>query len=282
MKNLLVIGVFVLGSVQAHAGYALVPLSKSSLRSKGCEDITQKFCRDKQNNCVGVYVATEKASQKCKSITPNNIELVCGIKTAHLFDTSKSCVLEEAPKPISPKSVETLTQNDVNKIYLYTDLHKEICSKICGVRYDGIDVRNFIQTSSKPGLLCIDDSVDEKNGMKLSEDEIRMNCTEKHRANDSWCVTYDRVFNHVSYGAFLQCMGKISSFAKKEDLACKVDSDCTEVEIDCCLVKPVNKLSAPKYSQDLGEKCAGVRCATSPPIGCIENQCAFTKKPWGE
>lgn len=192
--------------------FAQVSLSPSNMKSQGCNDITQKACRNNKTNiCEGVYVANPTATQVCKDYTSVNIENVCGTKDAKIFKTHKECVLSETKVPKKqPKSLSDIKQSDIEQIYTFTKLHKNLCNDVCGARYDKIDVRQFHQTNRKSGVVCLDDSIDDiKNGVKFSDDAMRYSCLETHAGVFKWCINYNKSLNNVDFGAFLQCAGRI-------------------------------------------------------------------------
>lgn len=184
------------------------PLSESSMRSYGCKDIIGRTCKSsKTGYCEAVYVATEKATEECKARTVDNIEKVCGSRNAKIFATSKECIGTQAE---GPPTIRDLKQKDIDRIYLYSKLHGDLCREVCGPRYDATDVRNFRQTGRKPGLACVDSSTEaKKNGTLLLGDRNRAECSEIHRGVYDWCVGYGKNWNGIDFGPFLQCLGKI-------------------------------------------------------------------------
>lgn len=193
--------------------FGQVPLSKSSLRSQGCDEITQKFCVEPSTNkCLGVYVALSTASEKCKNATPGNIQSVCGSPDAKIFETGKECMMSQAniTQDKAIKNIKDIKQSNIEQVYSYTGLHKNLCKELCGSRYDKNDIRNFNQTGGKPGLLCSDESMEaSKNGMKYTDDPTRKSCLETHAGNYTWCINYNKSFNGVDFGAFVACAARI-------------------------------------------------------------------------
>lgn len=181
----------------------------STMRSNGCGDLTRKICKSKHTGvCEAVYVASENASAECKEKSPQNIENVCGDRNAKLFSSDSECVA-----PVTalncPLEITEIKQTDVERLANCPSVQLPLCKEVCGVRYDYVDIRNFYQTDRKPGVTCIDGSdEDMRNGVAYSEDPIRKSCTENHQGNAAWCVSYNKSFNGVKFGAFVQCVGK--------------------------------------------------------------------------
>lgn len=190
----------------AQAGRLAPP---STMRGQGCGQLDRKICKSKHSGfCEAVYIASENASPECKSLSPANIEQVCGDREAKLFNSDSECV---APVPSNdcPKEIGDVRQSDIEKLYSCPAIQPSLCKQLCGSRYDSIDIRNFYQTDRKPGVTCIDgSSEDQRNGVAYNEDPVRKSCTENHQGNSAWCVSYNKSHNGVNYGAFVQCVGK--------------------------------------------------------------------------
>jgi hypothetical protein len=108
-----------------------------------------------------------------------------------------------------PANYAELKPLDAEGLHQCKALHADICREFCGARYDKSEVRNFIQTGGKPGLVCLDISLDEtKNGVLLSQDPSRKDCTEQHQGKMRWCIKYQSDIK-ASFGPFLQCAGRI-------------------------------------------------------------------------
>lgn len=140
------------------------------------------------------------------------MENTCGDKNAKLYNTGKECILAHTklnPNK-SPKTIQALKKSDIEKIYSYVDLHKDICREACGARYDLIDIRNFFQTERKPGLACSDQNLNKiKNGINLKDDPQRKSCTEIHSGVFRWCINYNKVLNGIDFGPYIQCAGRL-------------------------------------------------------------------------
>ncbi len=185
-------------------------LTTSNLRSQGCFELDRKICKSKNSGfCEAVYVANKKSSEECKNMTPKNIRNVCGSSNAHLFDNEKDCI-NAKPNNSCPENVSMINASHLDILYSCKSIQLELCQKVCGSRYNLIDIRNFFQTNRKPGVACIDVSTNEfKLGTTYSDDKSRVKCLEKHRGNDSWCINYNHEINGINLGAFVQCAGKI-------------------------------------------------------------------------
>jgi hypothetical protein len=112
--------------------------------------------------------------------------------------------------PGCPVDLAGLRQPQVPRVASCASIHKDVCVAVCGARYDTLDIRNFGQTGSKPGLLCQDTSIEPmKNGKSYVTDPLRANCLEVHEGTFQWCTNYNRTVNGVNFGAFVQCQGRI-------------------------------------------------------------------------
>lgn len=177
----------------------------------GCHDVTRKICKSiKTGLCEAVYIATDKATKECKeTITPQNIENVCGSRDSKLYNSDMECIGPVQGKNC-PAQIDGIKAEHVEGIYQCLSIQKSLCYAACGARYDKIDVRNFFQTEGKPGLLCMDESIENiKNGVSLTEDKMRKSCLEVHQGVMEWCINYNLSYNGVSFGAFLQCAGRM-------------------------------------------------------------------------
>jgi hypothetical protein len=186
------------------------PLSSSSMKNMGCNNITRKICKSsKTGYCEAVYVNNPNASEACKNFEPQNIESVCGSSTAQLFDSDMECI-----NPLQggncPRTIQEIETRHVEGIYQCLSIQKDLCREVCGARYDKIDVRNFYQTGRKPGLLCMDETLDQtKNGVNLYQDPSRASCLETHEGVMKWCINYNKSYNGIDLGAFVACAGRI-------------------------------------------------------------------------
>ncbi len=114
-----------------------------------------------------------------------------------------------ADGPGCPSTLAELRQPDVSRIASCASVHEEVCIAVCGPRYDKIEVRNFGQTGSRPGVLCQDTSIDSmKHGKSYAADPMRASCLEVHQGTFSWCTNYNRTVQGVNFGAFVQCQGR--------------------------------------------------------------------------
>jgi hypothetical protein len=187
-----------------------IHLSPSNMRSSDCNELTRKICKSKNTGfCEAVYIAKDKADKRCLEKSYQNIINVCGTESAKLFSNDKECVGSLSNKNC-PSDLKDLKQSHVENIAGCVHLHKALCKKVCGARYDNIDVRQFFQTGRKPGLLCQDVSIEEvKAGVKYSADSQRAQCQEIHQGNFTWCTNVENSWNGVVFGAFVQCQGRM-------------------------------------------------------------------------
>jgi Bacterial protein of unknown function (DUF945) len=115
-----------------------------------------------------------------------------------------------APQTPCPSTFAGLQQRDVPNIAACTAFHNDVCRQVCGARYDKLEIRDFNQTSGRPGLLCQDTSMEPmKNGVSFISDPARASCLEVHEGMFRWCTNYNKTVGGIDFGAFVQCQGQI-------------------------------------------------------------------------
>lgn len=173
------------------------PLSKSSMRAHGCHELDRMVCKNEKSRlCEAVYVAKPDASPECKDQTLANIKQVCGTETALLFTNDKECI-GAVPDESCPQQLNKISKSHIQNIYKCENLHLELCKSVCGPSYSGLDVRNFMQTGGKSGVVCID-----------GNSAPRTDCQEVHQGNSKWCISYNKIINKIDFGFYFQCAGK--------------------------------------------------------------------------
>ncbi len=207
MKKLILLGFYLVSSFT----YAETNLSPSSMMGQGCKDLDRRSCKSEiTGHCEAVYLASKKASLKCKNISKENVKNVCGDKNAKIFKSETECIGVKTDQKKCPKNLKSITQDSVKLLYSCPNLHKSLCKKICGARYNHSEVREFYQTDRQPGVICLDTSNEEiKAGEHYSKDPVRTKCTEIHSGISSWCIGYNYEIGTVKLGAFFKCGGKI-------------------------------------------------------------------------
>lgn len=207
MKKLIYISLFALSSFSL----AETTFSPSSMLRQGCKDLDRRSCKSEiTGHCEAVYLASPKASKDCKKISKENVKNICGHIKAKIFKSETECIGVLKDQKNCPTDLQSITQDSVKSLYSCPKLHKSLCKKICGARYDHVEVREFYQTGRQPGVICLDTSSDEvKAGENYSKDPVRTKCTEVHSGVSSWCIGFDYEIGSVKLGAFFKCGGKI-------------------------------------------------------------------------
>ena len=184
-------------------------LSSHDSTTGHCPATVRQICKDAAGQCQNFYISGVNSTQ-CKTHDAHVKKTACGSQHTYIYSNTKDCLALPAASTC-PDSLDAITSNHLTQLASCKHLHKDTCRTVCGARFDGTDVRPFVQLpAGQHGLVCLDSSIEPFKKGESYEQRMQIPCTEVHGvANRRWCITYNHSINHTNLGAYLACAGRM-------------------------------------------------------------------------